>query len=134
MRNRIVYFFLMLLLLIPLTSCFSLPSGDKKNDKDDQSDVVPTLEIKTDDLLKEVVIDTVTWYELDLYIGDTYNLDIKLKDYDGEDYSIVYIFDYEDDYTDSVYLDGNILKTKDNAKDKDRANLKVEVVKKRIKL
>ena len=85
-------------MLIPLTSCFSLPSGDKKNDKDDQSDVVPTLEIKTDDLLKEVVIDTVTWYELDLYIGDTYNLDIKLKDYDGEDYSIVYIFDYEDDY------------------------------------
>ena len=130
MRKRIIYFFLMLLLLIPLTSCFSLPSGDKKNDNDDKSDVIPALEIKTDDLLKEVVKDTVTWYELDLYIGDTYNLDIKLKDYDGDDYSIVYIFNYEDDYTDSVYLDGNILKTKDNAKDNDRANLKIEVVKK----
>lgn len=120
----------MLLLLIRLTSCFgNINDSSNKDDNNDISDITPILEIKTDDKLKEVVNGDVSWYEIDLTIGETYELDVKLKDYNGSDYSIIYLINSSDNYKDCISLENNIIKPKGDAKDKDRCNLKVEVVK-----
>ena len=135
MKKKILMMFLSLLMVFSLASCFSFLDGvnenktNNTNDKEDnQNDEdVPSIVLVEDDRLVKKTSGEIFWYQMNLALGEEYHLNCSLGNYSGSEYTIVYIFEVDENYTDCATIENNILKTKPEANTGDRIYLSIRL-------